>query len=104
MKIKGSELIAFIAEAWPKPDDDWYWDHELFDDPDPSEVYDTDEIGYIHYQGSGDDPTDGDGYDLTALIRKWRRHRDHDIFTITVPKEKANAVKAAIIAMGAKVT
>lgn len=85
MKIKGSELRQWMDEAWPGPGEDWYWDHDLFDEPDPNATYSTDEIGPILHQGSGEDPTEGYGYDLAALIRKWRKTRTHTAIVLTVP-------------------
>ena len=102
MKVKGSELIAFLETGWPTPDEDWCWDHDLFDDPDPNKTYETDEIGDLSYQGAGEDPTNGDGYNLAALIRKWRKSRDFDIFTVDVPKTRSEEVKAMLTKMGIK--
>lgn len=104
MKIKGAELIQFLAEAWPGPEDDWYWNHDLFDEPDPAATYDTDEIGGIFYQGRGTDPTDGGGYDLAALIRKWRKEKSFDVLIVTVKKPQTDAVIKQLKAMGLKVT
>lgn len=103
MKIKGDELITFMAEAWPQPVDDWYWDHECFDgDPEPDAVYETDEIGPIQHQGRGDDPTNGDGHNLATLIKRWRKARDFDVFTVDAPKVHVAAIRAAIIGAGGK--
>lgn len=87
MKIKGSELQQFLDEAWPGKD--WYWDHECFDEyPEPGVTYDTYELGNVLYQGKmGCDPTNGQGYDLGALIRAWRKTRTHDLLYVAVPKE-----------------
>lgn len=103
MKISGAELIAFMDSGWPKPDDDWYWDHDLFENPVPDEMYDTDEIGPIFYQGRFDDPTHGEGYNLAALVRRWRKDRDCDVFSVTVPKAKADEARATLKALGATV-
>jgi len=100
VKIKGNELQAFMNEAWPG--DDWYWDHELFEDPEPDVEYDTDEIGPVQYQGSDIDPTNGDGYDLATLIRRWRRNRDYDVVTVLVPKGNGDAFKALMKQSGYK--
>lgn len=103
MKIKGSELIAFLAEAWPTPADSWFWDHDLFEEPDPDTIYETSDIGGIYFQGSGEDPTKGEGYDLGSLIRKWRKGRAYDVLTVTVPRAQTVTIKAAIEALGVKV-
>jgi hypothetical protein len=103
MKVTGAELIAFLGEAWPQPEDDGYWDHVLFfDDPDPAETYDTYEIGPIRYQGRHNDPTDGEGYDLAACIRKWRRERDNDVLAVLVPKDRVAEFKKTLKSFGAK--
>ena len=105
MKIKGSELALWMDSGWPKPEDDWYWDHDLFDDkPDPEIQYDTDELGGVIYQGSGEDPSHGEGLDIGKLIRKWRKERDFDVLTITVSKGQTESVKAALTALGVEVT
>lgn len=106
MKISGAELKAFMDEGWPQPDDDWYWDHDVFDgDPDPSPgmTYETDDLGPIHYQGSKADPTDGEGYDLGACIRQWRKQRDGELLTILVPKARVSEFKKALKTFGATV-
>ena len=109
MKIGGAELKAFMDAGWPQPDEDWYWDHEEFDehkfsgDPDPAVTYDTQALGPIFYQGSGPDPTNGDGYDLAALIRQWRRERDSDLLTVLVPKARVAEFKKALKTFGATI-
>ncbi|QGZ14247.1 hypothetical protein PP940_gp184 [Rhizobium phage RL2RES] len=92
MKIIGSELILFLREAWPEPHDNWYWDNDLFEDrpdgePDPVKFYDTDELGPIMYQGPGDDPSNG-GYDIAKLVRKWRKEKTTEIYSVEIPKGK----------------
>lgn len=104
MKIKGAELREFMDSAWPKPDDDWYWDHDIFDPlPDPEATYDTDEIGPIQYQGSGDDPTDGTGYNLATLIKKWRKSRTHDTLIVSVQKESMEKFVAVTKSLGGSI-
>jgi hypothetical protein len=110
MKVKGSELIQFMAEAWPGEDkeetkDDWYWDHEVFEEPDPEATYETDELGPILFsRGSGrEDPTDGEGLNLATLIKRWRKARAFDMFLIQVPKDKTAEVKEALVNLGCKI-
>lgn len=109
MKITGAELKEFMDKGWPQPDEDWYWDHEEFDerrfggDPDPAATYDTAALGPVFFQGSGPDPTKGDGYDLAALIRQWRRERDSDVLTVLSPKSKTPEIKKALKALGASI-
>lgn len=96
MKIKGAELIEFMNTGWPGGEDDmdWYWDHDLFEQPDPTATYDTEDIGPLYYQGKGKDPTDGNGRDLARLIRAWRKKRTTDLFVVRVPKGKEDELKA----------
>lgn len=98
MKIKGDELQQFMDQAWPS--EDWYWDHDLFEDPDDDETYDTDEIGPLMYQGN--DPSIQHDLDLGALIRKWRKTRDFDLVTVLVPKGNGDAFKALMKQTGYK--
>ena len=99
MKITGSELQQFMEHGWPG--DDWYWDHDAFEEPEPSATYDTDEIGPLLYQGK--DPHDGSELDIGRLIRAWRKARDFDLFTITVKKSETKKVRADLAAVGVKI-
>lgn len=102
MKVTGAELTQWMKEAWPGgfDNDDWFWDHDAFEEfPDPTATYDTEEIGGIFYQGDGADPTKGEGYDLTGLVRAWRKQRTHEDLVFSVPRDKANAVRAAVAAV-----
>jgi hypothetical protein len=104
MKVKGYELQQFMDEAWPG--DDWFWDHDLFEEPDPNSIYDTDEIGPVLYGGAmpeRDDPTDGHGHDLAVLLRRWRKARTTSSLLVECPKDRVDAVVAAIKEMGLKV-
>lgn len=99
MKILGSELSKFITEAWPDPEDSWYWDHDKFEDePEENVLYDTDDLGPIIWQGEDNDPTDGEDIDLEKAIKKWRKTRNKDMFTVWIPKDKTeeflNCVKS----------
>ena len=103
MKIKGAELKAFMDEAWPQPENDWYWDHEEFaNEPVATAVYDTNNIDRILYQGCGQDPTEGNGYDLAALIRQWRKDRKYVSLVVSVPKDRVDAFKKSLKDFGAK--
>lgn len=87
MRVTGAELLAFMEGGWPQPEEHWFWDHESFDgDPKSDESYETDDLGPIFYQGDGDDPTKGEGWDLGALIERWRESRDFEMVTIKIPK------------------
>jgi hypothetical protein len=89
MIISGLELKEFSKTGWPVDENNWYWDHDLFEDPLDDEKYDTDDIGAILWQGSETDPTGGEGIDLEKAIKKWRKTRVKDMFTFWIPKDKA---------------
>lgn len=95
MKIKGTELQDFMNTGWPQPEDHWFWDHDVFEDtPDPDTVYETSELGPIQYQGTGEDPTRGQGYDVAKAVRAWRKSRVVDTFTVEVPKAEVEVFRA----------
>ena len=99
MKIKGGELKLWMDEDWPG--DDYYWDHELFDDePDVELTYDTDDLGALLYQGRDEDPTGGDGLDLAKMIRRWRKTTGKAVFSVAVPKDKQDEFKAYVKSVG----
>ena len=98
MKIKGSELKLWMDEGWPG--DGWCWDQEEFDDePNPDATYDTKDLGCLYNETD----LDADALSVTGLVKKWRKHRDYDIFTVTVQKSKSEEIKAAIVKLGGKV-
>lgn len=108
MKISGRELRLFMADpkdggGWPMPGDDWYWDHDVFEEPSDDAEYETDDIGPLMYQGSGEDPTRGNNHNLATLIKKWRRDRDYDVLTLMVPKTDTERVKRLLVEAGVKV-
>ena len=94
MKITGTELRTWMAEAWPHPD--CYWDHDLFEEsPEVGVDYDTSEIGDLRWQGKASEkPFEGDRLPLDDLIRKWRQDRIFTPVLILVPK--AGAEPAAL--------
>jgi len=99
MKIKGGELQLWMNEDWPG--DDYYWDHDLFDDaPDPEVTYDTDDLGALLYQGHEEDPTGGDGLALDKKIRRWRKVTGKTVFAVAVPEGKESEFKAYIKSLG----
>ena len=103
MKVKGNELPAWIESDWPGQDGDFYWEHDCFDsDPEPDVLYDTSAF-CIMYQGDGEDPTHGEGYDLGKLIRAWRKRRSFDILTVTVPRHLTEIVIETLKEIGASV-
>ena len=84
-----------MDDAWPEGD--WYWDHEEFDDnPVPTETYDTYDLGNIYFHGDGEDPTNGCGYDLASLIRRWRKTRNYTPMTFLVKKGSEDEVKSLV--------
>jgi hypothetical protein len=105
MKIKGSELALFMENGWPgEGTEDWFWDSDDLDtDINHDSTYDTDELGCISYQGKGEDPTGGEGYSFAAAIKRWRRDRDFDILTVTVPKARGDEVRAALAKLNVRV-
>ncbi|MFG1413432.1 hypothetical protein V5G24_20180 [Xanthobacter sp. VTT E-85241] len=106
MKIKGSELILFTEQGWPgagtEAAEDWYWDSP-FEEIEPDQTYDTSDFEEIRYQGRGEDPTSGEGYDVTKSIRAWRRSRDFTTLTVTVTKSAEADLRGALSAIGAKI-
>jgi hypothetical protein len=103
MKIKGSELLDWMNTDWPGHGDDFCWEHDCFDsEPELDAVYDTSEFS-ISYQGDGEDPTGGEGYDLGKLIRAWRKRRSFDVLTVTVPKHLTEIVIRTLKEIGASV-
>ena len=101
MKISGIELQEFINTGWPKPIDDWYWDHTAFEyDPEPDKTYDTDDIGPLLYQGPEVRTRQNDSIDLAAAIRKWRKERDSDVFAVTISKAKSEELKKLVKELG----
>lgn len=99
MKIKGAELKQFMEDGWPS--DEWYWDHEVFEeDPEPEITYETADIGPLYFQGSA--PHDGSALDLAHLIRKWRKERDFEVLTINVKKSDVGKVRSYLAELGIK--
>lgn len=91
MKIKGIELNAFMDQAWPG--DDWYWQHDLFDEyPEPEVIYDTNELSDLFWQGAGN----RDSLSLESLIRQWRKSKVSTDFVVTVPNEHVEQFKQYI--------
>lgn len=105
MKIKGQEFLLWLQTGWPTPAEDWYWDGEGPDekDIDPNDTYNTDDFAVTMYQGSDEDPTEGEGYDCAILIRKWHKTRDFEVLTIMVPKIHFDEVKTKLKAMKVKI-
>ena len=91
MKIKGLELNAFMEQAWPG--DDWYWDHDLFEEfAEPEVVYDTDDISDLFWQGAGHK----DSLSLEFLIKQWRKNKASTNFIVTIPNQYVELFKQYI--------
>lgn len=104
MKITGAELQQFMDTGWPKPENDWCWDHDLFEDrPDHETVYDTSEIEGLFWQGSSAPPDGKYDLSLDGQIRKWRKARTTETIVIEAPKDRRDELLAAIKAVGGKV-
>lgn len=101
MKIKGGELQKWMDEGWPG--DDWYWEHELFDDnPEPDQSYDTGDINGLYYQGKSPEVRELPSID--TLIRRWRRSRDFALLSVDCPKAVEDEIREYLKLKGCKVT
>lgn len=108
MKILGAELLEFINSGWPGvdtgQDDDWFWEHDLFDgDPEPTERYDTDDIGPLIYQGPSSETPAVTELDLATLIRRWRKAKTHDTVVVQIDRSKMSDFKAALAQFGGRI-
>lgn len=109
IKTTGAEWKAFLH-------DDAYWGEWAFDDycyiinghelengVDEDTLSDLDVVkvdgGYVFDQAPGSDKTGT----LSAFFSKWRKQKTTEFLSVEVTKEKAEAVRAAIIAAGGKV-
>jgi hypothetical protein len=109
IKTTGAEWKAFLH-------DDAYWGEWAFEDQcyivngnslgmDAHEdtFADTDAVkvdgGYVWDQAEGSEKTSP----LSAFFSKWRKQQTTEFLSVEVPKEKADAVRAAIVAAGGKV-
>lgn len=100
MKISGAELIEFLNQGWPS--DDYYWETEVFENnpggnPLPTDIYDTQDLGPLLWQGRDPDPTKGADLDLDTQIRKWRRGRDTRTVIIRIPNTVSDKDLRAVI-------
>lgn len=111
MKITGAEFIEWYDNHWPFDSDDWYFEEgEIpLHNPDgtwaldPAKTYDAEELGAVFHKGLGEDPTHGDGYATSTLIKAWRRTRDVNIVTIEIPKSRDAEIRAELKALGIKI-
>lgn len=88
MKIRGAELQQWV-DAWPDGPD-WYLDSGVddfnLDTIDPETTYNTDDMGYLGYQGADALSGFDAARSVEGSIRAWRKKRDFDTLVVTVPK------------------
>lgn len=111
IKTNGAEWKAFIA-------DNTYWAEFCVEDDvisvngahvdeysfDLNTLADADKVtvdgGWVTDQAANSNKE----YSLDTFFRRWRKQQTTEFLSVEVPKEKAQAVKAAIVAAGGKVT
>lgn len=109
VKMTGAEWLAFYSDPsfWPKGA--WHDDEEFLVDGSPAsdgldlakvppEASITVSGGIVYIRA-----TDNHGPSLESYIRRWRKVQTTTMIAVEVPKEKLEAVKAAIAAAGGKV-
>lgn len=113
--IPADELAAFLNEGWPGPD--WYltdhaeflWERtftqgcgaELYRPHRPGQIINLAEYdAAVRWQGSGTDPTHGDGYRLIHLFHRWQRTRTDVTVVICVPHDRLPDVLAQLADTG----
>jgi hypothetical protein len=114
MNVLIDEISRFIKEGWPGKD--WYMDdcgpafEELFKEDgetpiSPGTLVKLEDFECaVLWQGAGDDPSPGRmGYSFTTLFKKWKKALTTVFMAVEAPKDKADAVKAAIKKAGGRV-
>lgn len=110
-KAIGADILSFY-DAWPMGRE-WYHDDcdiEITGDEgehllDPTKKYDLDDFGTICWQGDGDCPerlevggsnlvVEGFGLEFGYVLRAWLKATNNSTFSITVPKDQVEALKA----------
>ncbi|MDE1138143.1 MAG: hypothetical protein PW999_00520 [Paraburkholderia tropica] len=110
IKTTGAEWKAFnlADEYWGKfylEDERIIVNGEDVDpyDYEPSKLADTDKVhvdgGCVIDQAKGSTKE----YALNTFFNRWRKQQSTEFLSVEVPKEKADAVRAAIVAAGGKV-
>ena len=101
------ELAAFMNEGWPG--EDWYltdhaeflWEQTftmgvgkiLYRPRSPGQLLAMAELeATVRWQGSTPDPTQGRGYKLSTLFRRWQRVRHEAFVFACMPPEKLAVV------------
>lgn len=110
IKTTGAEWKAFHA-------DNAYWGEFYVEDEvvavnggqvdrcefDVGSLSDSDRVtvdgGWVADQAAGSDKE----YSLDTFFRRWRKQQTTDYLSVEVPKDKAEVVRAAIVAAGGKV-
>lgn len=113
MKATGQEIWEFW-QAWPMGDDWYVSDAEIEVIDEASEgcalematKYDVDAMGYLCWQGKGDEPRPPPwGETFADAFKKWRKQKTTVTLVVEVAREKADALTAAIKEQwGAKVS
>ena len=107
-KTTGAEFKAFYSDnAW-WPNGVWHEDEEITiegeppaDDFDLSEV--SDDVRMVLANGYVTNNNSEELGSFEGYFRKWRKKQTTAFLTVEVPLDKADVVKAAIIAAGGKV-
>lgn len=108
-KTTGAEWKRFYADPQFWPEGAWHEDEEVTidgrtagDDDDLSMLNDTAAVtvagGIVFVQANDDD-----GPTLEAYFKRWRKQQNTVFLAVEVPREKAEAVRAAIANAGGKV-
>jgi len=110
IKTTGAEWKAFNADNtyWGEfymedevitvngePVDEYSFDVESLNDADKVTV----DGGWVADQAAGSDKE----YNLNTFFNRWRKQQTTEFLSVEVQKEKADAVRAAIVAAGGKV-
>ena len=107
-KTTGAEFKAFYSDKAFWPDGTWHEDEEVtIDDELPPDGFDlsnvADNARMVLSNGYVTNEQDEDLGSFDGYFRKWRKKQTTAYLAVEVPHEKAEAVKAAIIAAGGKV-
>lgn len=108
-KTTGAEWKRFYIDKVAWPDGAWHedeeltidgrmWDHDKDDLSAPPDNAAMTVAGGIVFMRDGDD----DGPSLEAHFKRWRKAQSTVFFSCEAPRDRADAVKAAILAAGGK--
>lgn len=93
MKVTAKELQEYFDTY---PEDDWYGEdcegdfdevRKLAVRAPETLVEMSDFDGVWVWQGTGKDPTSGDGISIVKDFKRWRKTRTHQLFCVSVPKQ-----------------